>query len=133
MPVENGDVSGAWCDPRSRDGFRENGRTEDGSFPVRLFGKKKRAPGLRVRRLRSFFCLSWDSFELERERQQGARGLYDRRAAGAAQDQPDRSALPLFGVAITCGHAPQGEHSREAGSEAIASARTFRPLRFDCT
>lgn len=44
------------------------------------------------------FCLSWDSFELERERQQGARGLYDRRAAGAAQDQPDRSALPLFGV-----------------------------------
>ena len=68
------------------------------ALPVRLFGKKKRAPGLRVRQLRSFFCLSWDSFELERERQQGARGFYDRRAAGAAQDQPDRSALPLFGV-----------------------------------
>lgn len=133
VPVESGDVSGAWCDPCSRDGFRENGRTEDGSFPFGCSGRKRERPGYGFGGCGRFFACHGIHSSLNVK---GSKARAD--STTVALQAPHRisriGAPCLFSVsAITCRHAPQGEHSREAGSEAIASARTFRPLRFDCT
>ena len=109
------------------------GRTEDGSFPFGCSGRKRERPGYGFGGCGRFFaCHGIHSSSNVKGNKARADSTT---VALQAPHRISRIGAPcLFSVsAITCRHAPQGEHSREAGSEAIASARTFRPLRFDCT
>ena len=104
--------------------FGRTGRTEDGSFPFGCSGRKRERPGYGFGGCGRFFaCHGIHSSSNVKGNKARADSTT---VALQAPHRISRIGAPCLSSvsAITCRHAPQGEHSREAGSEAIASAPT---------